>query len=245
MDIMPFLLLMLFSVALAICLGIILRVCRHPAQLGFAMENGVATAAETISSPEVYLQRPSCWLAVKSGNLLAVKRALGLQKAKPCSWIQGLCREEKLFISPPVKGWILVFGSDLPDPAADVDACFRFVMGLSRRLGHVQLFLANRVLQHHAWIRAEKGRVMRAYAWAGQTLWTQGATTLAEQELDMLCLDYCEGASGGNFGPSDPVVGNIDKVPALAARWSIDPGRLSGHFLEAEFGLAGEPCLSY
>src|SRR5256885_14182306 len=47
--------------------------------------------------------RPSSWLAIKSRNLRAVQSALGLHNAKPCSWIEGLAGEEKLFIAPPVK----------------------------------------------------------------------------------------------------------------------------------------------
>src|SRR5690242_770798 len=60
--------------------------------------------------------RPSSWLAVKSPNLQAVQSALGLHNAKPCSWIEGLAGDERLFIAPPVKGWIIVLGSGLPEP---------------------------------------------------------------------------------------------------------------------------------
>ena len=108
--------------------------------------------------------------------------------------------EKKLFISPPVDGWILVIGSALPDPAADVDACFRFVMELSRKLGHVQFFSANRVLSHHAWVQVEAGRVRRAYAWAGTTLWKQGLKTTAEADLGLKCFDYFETAERTSFG---------------------------------------------
>lgn len=241
MEIVPFLLLSLFGVAVAIGAGVILVTC-HPRGAARRIEPvGVALAGDSGSG--VYWQRPACWLAVKGRNLLAVKRAFGLQKAKPCSWIQGLCRDEKVFIAPPVKGWILVFGSELPNPAEDIDGCFRFMVRLSRKLGHVQLFSANRVLQHHAWIRLENGKVVRAYAWAGQTLWVQGSETSAEKELDMACYDYFESAQSESFGTPERVIGNVEKVPALAARWSLDPGRLSEPFLEAEFGVAGEPCL--
>ena len=73
----------------------------------------------------------------------------------------------------------------MPDPAVDVDACFRFVVDLSRKLGQVQFFSASRILHHHAWVRVEGGRVVRAYAWAGETLWSQGLRTPAEKELGM------------------------------------------------------------
>src|SRR6185295_7557650 len=107
---------------------------------------------------------------------------LRLNNPTPCSWEEGLARAQghKLFISPPVGGWILVMGSDLPDPGDDVDKCFRFILDLSRKLGHVQYFSANRVVDHHSWAQAEQGRVLRAYAWAGRTVWHQGKMTRAE-----------------------------------------------------------------
>src|SRR5437867_7632929 len=51
------------------------------------------------------VDRPELWLAIRGRNLSAVQSALGLHHAKPCSWAQGL--NEKLFISPPIHGWIL------------------------------------------------------------------------------------------------------------------------------------------
>src|SRR5262245_32954186 len=58
-----------------------------------------------------YLSRPACWLAVKSQKLVAVQTALGINNPTPCGWTEGL--EKRLFIAPPVKGWILVIGSGL------------------------------------------------------------------------------------------------------------------------------------
>ena len=84
----------------------------------------------------------------------------------PCSWEEGLieARERKLFISPPVGGWILVVGSSLPDPTEDVDECYRFLTSLSRKLGHVQFFSTNRFDNHHAWALIDQGRVFRLIA---------------------------------------------------------------------------------
>src|SRR3954466_4274567 len=61
---------------------------------------------------------PPRWLAIRSGNPYVVQAALGLHKPTPCSWEEGLsaAQESKLFISPPINGWILVMGSRLPDP---------------------------------------------------------------------------------------------------------------------------------
>ncbi len=174
---------------------------------------------------------------------MAVQSALALHNSKPCSWAEGLLgdSDQKLFVSPPVSGWILVIGSALPDPNDDVDTCFRFLLDLSRKLGHVQYFSTNGVLNHHAWVQAESGHVVRAYAWAGKTLWTQGKTTPAETELSMKCYDYTEVPELQTFGTRDPGSNNSDKVHLLAARWSLDPEEIDDRFIDQEWGIVGEP----
>lgn len=187
-------------------------------------------------------ESPMRWVAIRSGNVHLVQSALRLNNPTPCTWEEGLARaqEHKLFISPPVGGWILVMGSDLPDPGEDVDKCFRFILELSRKLGHVQYFNANRVVDHHAWVQAEQGRVGRAYAWAGKTVWHQGKMTRAEMELGMRCFDYGEAAQRHTFAQVDPVAANTEKVLALAARWSIDPTTVDERMLREGQGIAGK-----
>lgn len=188
---------------------------------------------------------PCRWLAIKSRQPAAVLEALQITKATPCSWEEGLARtfDRKLFVSPPINGWILVLGTALPDPTTDVDALFRFLTDLSRKLGHVQFFNMNRALGHHAWAVVDKGEVARAYAWDGETLWCQGQITPAEINLDLLCLEY-----GENLPPAtskaDPMTANTEKVPLLAARWGIDPAALSRHLVDERRGLTGEPRLT-
>ena len=191
------------------------------------------------------LHRPSTWLAVRSRNLPAVQEALGLQDAKPCTWIEGISSEQKLFIAPPIQGWILVVGAGLPDPGEDVDACFRFVVDLSRELGHVQFFNANRIQGQHAWVRAEAGRIVRAYAWAGETVWNQGLKTAAELELGLKCFHYLESPDSGAFSHMDVIAANTEKVPQLAARWSLDPAGIDERLFEHARGIAGEPTRLY
>jgi hypothetical protein len=192
---------------------------------------------------QLFFRRPDCWLAVRNGNVPAVQSALALHNVKPCSWVDGLAgdTDEKLFISPPVSGWVLVIGSALPDPCDDEDACFRFLLELSRKLGHVQLFSMNGVVNQHAWARAEAGRVLRAYAWAGRTLWNQGEATEAEHDLGMRCYDYSEGPEHPLFGGAETGPGNSDKVHLLAARWSIDPEQIDERFIGREWGIQGKP----
>ena len=116
---------------------------------------------------------------------------------------------------------------------------------MSRKLGEVQFFSASRILLNHAWVRLERGRVVRGYAWAGKTLWEQGRRTAAEQDLDLRCFDYTETAERASFGERDVIALNIEKVPLLAARWSLDPAYIDQRFLETERGIAGELSRHY
>lgn len=191
--------------------------------------------------PSVFEQ--ACrWLAVRNSHLRAVQAALGLHNTSPCSWREGMSSvaAQKLFVSPPIRGWILVVGQGLPDPADDVDQCFHLLCRLSRTLGEVQFFSVNRALNHHAWARAERGTIRRAYAWAGETQWRQGEMTSAETAVGVRCLDYGESPPGLQLGSAEPSPPNAEKVLSLAARWSLDPTALDPALLRAGLGLAGE-----
>ncbi len=185
---------------------------------------------------------PARWLAVRSSNSMLIQSALGLHNPTPCSWEEGLsaAHEHKLFISPPINGWTLIMGSHLPEPADDVDRCFRFLLELSRKLGHVQFFSVNRPVNHHAWVQADQGVVVRAYAWAGRTLWTQGKPTRAELELHLKCYGYGDGEERIDFGRPDPAAMNTERLPLLAARWSIDPTSIDARMLKENNGIAGQ-----
>ena len=174
----------------------------------------------------IAVQRPSTWLAVRSVEAERVRSALA--------------GNGKFFISPRVNGWVVVTGPDLPDPGEDVDACHLFLTALSRELGHVQFFHAEKFSRHHAWARMDDGCVTRAYAWAGETVWNQGAKTLAENRLGMKCSGYGENPDAEFWTINENAAANVEKVPLLAARWSIDPA-----ILHRANGIAGESSRLY
>jgi hypothetical protein len=105
-------------------------------------------------------------------------------------------------------------------------------------LGQVQFFNANRALNHHAWALVEKGRVLRAYAWVGETVWNQGPLTSAEKDLKLACFGY--GAERVDFVQRDSLFANSEKVIRLAAVWSVDPTAIDERALRA-YGITGEP----
>jgi hypothetical protein len=194
-----------------------------------------ASPAQNFFSFKSAGQRPACWLAIRSVSPEAVKNALGLNRAEPCSWAEGLAGSHEFFISPRVHGWVIVTGLGLPHPGDDVDACFLFLTALSRKLGHVQFFHADRILHHHAWARLDDGTVTRAYAWAGETVWSQGIETLPEIEVGVKTFAYGDHAATILDGET-----NFEKVPLLAARWSLDPAQVKLNSFRQSIGLAGE-----
>jgi len=185
--------------------------------------------------PNASPQRPGCWLAIRSASTEAVKEALGLNRAAPCSWEEGLAGGHEFFISQRVHGWVIVTGLGLPSPGDDVDACFLFLTALSRKLGHVQYFHASRLMHHHAWARLDEGCVTRAYAWTGETVWNQGLETLPELEIGAKTFAY-----GDHSATILDAETNFEKVPELAARWSLDPAEVKLTSARQATGIAGE-----
>jgi hypothetical protein len=153
--------------------------------------------------------RPTAWLAVRTLEPQAVRAALA--------------DKDEFFISPRVNGWVIVTGPGLPDPGEDVDECFRFLTATSRKLGHVQFFYMEKFSAHHAWVRMDEGCVTRAYAWAGETIWNQGAKSLAENRLGLKCSGYGDDSEIGFWTMKQRAAENVEKIPLLAARWSLDP----------------------
>lgn len=183
----------------------------------------------------IFPRRPICWLAIRSANPDQVRSALGLNEFTPCSWSEGMNGDHEFFISPQINGWVIVTGLAIPTPDDDVDECFQFLAAMSRKLAHVQFFFAEKFSHHHAWARLDYGCVTRAYAWTGETVWNQGARTLPESELDLKCFAY------GEDSPSLKIAEvNSEKVPLLAARWSLDPAAIDERFLNFATGIAGE-----
>src|ERR1700678_3758609 len=93
---------------------------------------GAAEGETLFATPSGFrsaFEQPGRWLAIKASNPAVVQAALRLHHPVACSWEEGLAeaRDDKLFISPSISGWVLVVGSSLPEPVEDVDRCYRFL----------------------------------------------------------------------------------------------------------------------
>jgi hypothetical protein len=230
-------LLIAMVVAVLSCVAVLRAVARRELSRRAEMPRRLRTTAVSAS----VFAAPSRWLAIRCQNPHLIQSVLDVQHVRACSWTDALATpfEPRLFISPPVNGWVLVLGCDLPDPADDIDACYKFLGNLSHKLGEVQFFSRNRAVSHHGWARLDSGKVLRAYMWAGETLWNQGSATDAERELKLRCLSYTETADVLGLAEREVLAQNTERVSRLAAAWSIDPTSLDGQVLEAQ-GIAGD-----
>jgi hypothetical protein len=185
---------------------------------------------------------PCRWLAVQGVKPEALVNAFRLENLNECSWSEGMTDsdEERLFVAPPIDNWILIFGESLPDPAEDIDRCFRFLHHLSLDLGHVQFFSFNRALGYHAWAKLCQGSVVRAYAWAGETLWNQGTPSRAELSLKMRCPDYFEYDDLSWQEQHQFSHENIERISNLASRWSVDPSAIDARRMTPYPGFSGD-----
>jgi hypothetical protein len=222
--------------AIIVCIGVLRLVIRRELRRrGPRPQFGPARVSASLFEP------PTRWLAVRAQTPQAIQSALGVQHPRACSWSDALARpfEPRLFISPPVNGWVVVMGCDLPDPSDDIDECFKFLANLSQKLGEVQFFSRNRAVGHHGWARLNAGKVLRAYAWAGETLWNQGAATVSERELNMRCFGYTDDAEALGYAEREVLALNTERVVRLAAAWSLDPTSIDSAALEDK-GIAGD-----
>ncbi|MBL9173203.1 MAG: hypothetical protein JNL10_06710 [Verrucomicrobiales bacterium] len=229
---------LLVSLASVLCLAFLFFLIyrTHLRRLRFTSARNRADSPASERRDVSTISVPVRWMAIRSANTPLVREVLGVADEVAVPWSESLSRaaEDFLFVSGPVDGWTLVVGGRIPDPAQDVDAVYRWLNRLSRELGEVHFYSADRVLHFHSWVRMDDGRVTRAYAWAGETQWNEGRPTLEERLLGFRCRAYCEAVEPVAFGEVAPEVRNTERVVLLARRWSLDPVVASRRLVQKE-----------
>ena len=234
-DILPLVLLLLITTMISgiVCMFSVLYYLRNRRSAGFAESDRSSSSYYSPSDklvPGFVFDRPRCWLAIRSRNMGFVQEALGLENANACSWMEGLSEaasDNRFFVSPPIRGWILVFGSHLPRPSDDIDHCFCFLTTLSQALGEVQFFCGDSVTDEHGWARLVNGKVVRGYAWFRETLWNQGCFSDAERKAGVKTYDYGDAPDPLGARGQEHFWGNTERLYPLAGHWSVDPSQVS------------------
>jgi prophage tail gpP-like protein len=167
------------------------------------------------------------WVAVRSESADHVAASLGLVDCREASWQEGVAAaySKGVFVCPSVDGRILAMGEGVI--AGGVDAA-----ALSARIGsEVQVFKTHRVVDLHAWARAEEGVLTRDFEFLGESgeiVKNVGLVTPAEE--DEASAADCASLSMGPVPFDDEGLDfpAEDTVMAIAAAWSLDPTSLGG-----------------
>jgi hypothetical protein len=164
-------------------------------------------------------------LAVRADDAEHVVRSLRLRTVLPANWSSALAQvtSEGVFVTPPVQGWVLVVGRDLAVTTQDPNELVTLLPGLSEEYGKALWFSTDEDRDVHGWAIAERGELLRGYAYIeehGHTFW-HGDITDEERELGCFLDD-----------PRDQSDDEIKWWPdrrtvlALAKAWSLDPSTL-------------------
>ncbi len=187
------------------------------------------------------------WLAIRSKSVLEVALALRLRRTAAANWASGLERAQagEMFVSPMVSGWVLAISTRLPQASQPPgrQRLTHWLTQLSQRFGEAQLFETHRVVEYHVWARALQGRLVRAYAYSGEsgtTLWNVGPLSPEEIALGFKFFDETspEASSDGYWRRTDLRFPNEESVLAIARRWSVDTSFSGGPYLPG-VGVAG------
>jgi hypothetical protein len=181
---------------------------------------------------------PKCgWLAARTTDPERVIAALSLENVEPIDWARGVAAgyATRLFVSPPVEGWVLVMSSSVLMGLVDSEEAKEgtdLVSRLSASLDcEVQYFGTHRVIEAHTWMRADHGTIVRAYSYIGERGETQldiGPQSAEEVALGFAFFDdRCPEAESDRYWERDDLTLPTEaEVLALAAEWSLDPGEL-------------------
>ncbi len=177
------------------------------------------------------------WLAIRGATAQSVAETLGLERVGPSNWKNGVdaAYEGRVFVSPPLRGWILVATAFLPDPGdrEHPDRATPFLASLVRAFPEVQYFASHRVVGLAAWARAVEGRFVRKFAYSGEqgeVPWDIGSPTPEEVELGLV---FSANQDEWQHYPDEK------DVVAVAGAWSVDPSTLESQGFSADIGLVG------
>lgn len=204
--------------------------------------------AELLQTPDLPLPfgKNTGWIAVKAGSTRKVANVIGLSKRETANWRSGLeavqnpvLGANKVFVSPPLDGWIFIVGSAIPFPGAakHADQCTPLLTGLGNKFPEVQYYFADEELGFFAWARLKNGKIGRAFAWGDEgIIWNRGRATPEERALGLRPLEPQTAKLEDRASAIQRLVyPSEDHVHRLAGAWSINPMDIK--FMETSEGV--------
>lgn len=202
----------------------------------FDKQKKSAPAAKAEVFPDAFPDKPqpfgykTSWLCIKGATPEQVISALGLNNAVPANWASGLTESRnKVFVSPVVKGYVLVIGYETFGVMPSVDMELEALGNIAKNFKEVQCFANHSVVEFYTWAKFVNGGLVRGYGWAGDQ-WdvylNKGGMTPEEKELDF-----------DHFVQGDEEVWeegidlpDMESVIDIAAAWGVDPMFSDGEY---------------
>lgn len=192
------------------------------------------------------------WLAVHTTDAAQVAEVLKLEPVEISNWKTGIgtMYDEKLsqgrvYLTPPVNGWIFVVGLSLPQPLGRgfVDKCTPMLLDLAATFPEAQYFLSYPPLEFYAWARVMDGKLARAFAIGDEgVIWNKGKATKEERGIGLRTADV-RGVKNrkSDVGQALPVYPTEAHVMHLASCWSVDPTSLASAKAEGTGYICATP----
>ncbi|MDH3271827.1 MAG: hypothetical protein OEN56_10860 [Gemmatimonadota bacterium] len=181
------------------------------------------------------------WLAARTVEPERLIAHLMLDEVAPMRWAEGIDTvyasegfgDQPVFVTPCLDGWVLAASPAFFEEASE-EAPHRlatFVAHASERLDtEVQLFVTHRVVEGHAWARAEHGLLVRALYYLGE---------VGEYLVDDGLVTEAEVASGFARAIDGDAEPNEAMVMEIARGWSVDPTQIEERFSDVADGWLG------
>lgn len=194
----------------------------------------------------------TAWFAARGVSAEAFIAALRLQNVRRCDWSDGIeaaydDAKPAVFVTPAIDGWVLALGYPLL-VMADAQApnyATRTAELAARLQTEVQYFATHRVVEAHAWARANASGIERAYGYVGES--GEKPVDIGEQTLEERALGFAffdpespEAEADDYWERDDLTLVGEEHVMKLAARWSIDPCTLWERELDVDQGWIGQ-----
>lgn len=213
---------------------------------GNSTKNSDGIKSPTVSSPKAiqFDSNPDLpvsfgykcqWFAVKTIDAQAVINTLQLTNVQVSNWRTGLegAYEGYYFVSPPIKGWILIINSIMPDlSGVKSPSPLTVIDDLSSKFGEAYYFGTHRVVEYHAWAKSINGELARAYGYlgeSGETILNYGDVSKEELENNLVFTE---------LEADEPNLPDEEDVLLIAKKWTVDPLMGSGNY-EKETGFIG------
>ncbi len=213
---------------------------RHLLSLGarifYYLSGGQSIDLDAVMNSSVKQSHPknfgekSVWIVIKSNNIKEVLSFLNIKKIDKVPWEDGFIKNNKengIFITGPINGWILLTGSGVlePDYNEGMKKINSYLDKISNVYGEAQYFLSQRTTFTAIWSKSLKGKIERTYAIGDNFFYQEGFTSRLEKNMALITDNPYLAENKHLFGQY--AYPDVDNILKIAENWSFNPSKIS------------------